>query len=321
MPAGWRKPTSMVRRIISLLAIAVLGAIAAPGSTQALTTIHVISLPIDAGAEAFYGKELGFFTKAGIDVEIVPASNGGASASAVAGNAVEIGYADTVSISTAHAKGVDFLIVVPAALHVSAAPTTELLVAANSPIRTARDLEGKVVAGSGLGTISGYSPKAWIDQNGGDSTKVKFVELPFPSMQAALDAGRVDAVMIAEPFLSAAKKTDRVIGSPYDAVSKDFLVSAYFANAAWAKDHTELLNRFIAAMQETAVWANANHAKSADLLVQYAKIDPALVSGMTRVRYGERLTPAMLQPVINVAAKYDNFASYPAQQLIYTPGR
>ncbi|HEV8021606.1 MAG TPA: ABC transporter substrate-binding protein [Candidatus Lustribacter sp.] len=292
-----------------------------PSTAQTLTTIHVISLPIDAGAEVFYGKAMGFFAKAGIDIDILPASNGGASASAVAGNAADIGYADMVSIATAHAKGVDFQVVVPAALHVSAAPTTQLLVAANSPIHTAKDLEGKIVAGSGLGTISGYSPKAWIDQNGGDSTKVKFVELPFPAMQAALDTGRVDAVMIAEPFLAEAKKVDRVIGSPYDAVSKDFLVSAYFINAAWGKDHADLLKRFIAAMYETAAWANRDHVKSADLLVQYTKIDPAMVSAMTRVRYGERLTAAMLQPVVDVSAKYGGFPTYPAQQLIYTPPR
>jgi NitT/TauT family transport system substrate-binding protein len=292
-----------------------------PSTAQTLTTIHVISLPIDAGAEVFYGKAMGFFAKAGIDIDILPASNGGASASAVAGNAADIGYADMVSIATAHAKGVDFQVVVPAALHVSAAPTTQLLVAANSPIHTAKDLEGKIVAGSGLGTISGYSPKAWIDQNGGDSTKVKFVELPFPAMQAALDTGRVDAVMIAEPFLAEAKKVDRVIGSPYDAVSKDFLVSAYFINAAWGKDHADLLKRFIAAMYETAAWANRDHVKSADLLVQYTKIDPAMVSAMTRVRYGERLSAAMLQPVVDVSAKYGGFPTYPAQQLIYTPPR
>lgn len=288
---------------------------------QALTTIHVITLPIDAGAEVFYAKELGYFAKAGIAVEIDPASNGGASAAAVAGNAVEIGYADVISIATARAKGVPFVIVAPAALHVSAAPTTLLLVAANSPIKSARDLEGKVVAGSGLGTISGLSPRAWIDQNGGDATKVKFVELAFPAMQAALDAGRVDAIMIAEPFLSAAKKVDRVLASPYDALSKDFLVSAYFTMEPWAKDHPDLLNRFVGAIYDAAAWANKNRAKSADLLMQYSKMDPAAVGAMTRVQYGERLTPAMLQPDINVAAKYVGFAPYPAQTLIYNAGR
>jgi len=306
------------RTLVTLVALALL---AVPGRTQGLTTIHVITLPIDAGAEVFYAKELGNFAKVGLDVEILPASNGGASASAVAGGGAEIGYADTVSLSSARGKAVPFVIVMPAALHVSAAPTTQLLVAAASPIRTAKDLDGKIVAGSGLGTISGFSPRAWIDANGGDSTKVKFVELAFPAMQAALDAGRVDAVMIAEPFLSAARKTDRVLASPYDAISKDFLVSAYFALEPWAKEHADVVNRFVMALRETAVWANANHARSADLLVQFTKIDPAAIGQMTRVRYGERLTPAMLQPVVNAAAKYGNFTPFPAQELIYTPTR
>jgi NitT/TauT family transport system substrate-binding protein len=313
---------SRARAAALLLGGAALPALATSRAlAQTSTTIRVITLPIDAGAEAYYATQLGYFTKAGIDAQIVPASNGGASAEAVAGNAVEIGYADMVSIATARAKGVPFVVVAPAALHVSAAPTTELLVAANSPIKTARDLTGKIVAGSGLGTISGYSPRAWIDQNGGDSTKVKYVELAFPAMQAALDAGRVDAVMIAEPFLSAAKKVDRVIGSPYDAVAKDFLVSAYFTTEPWAKDHADVLNRFIGAIYDAGAWANKNRAKSADLLIQYSKIDPAAVGAMTRVQYGEHLTAAMLQPVVNVAAKYGGFPSYSAQTLIYTPGR
>jgi NitT/TauT family transport system substrate-binding protein len=306
---------------ILLAVAAVVGAFVAPGSTQGLTTIHVITLPIDAGAEVFYAKELGYFAKVGLDIELLPASNGGASAAAVAGGGSEIGYSDVISISSAHGKSVPFVIVAPAALHVSAAPTTQLLVLPNSPIHSAKDLDGKVVAGSGLGTISGFSPRAWIDRNGGDSTKVKFVELAFPSMQVALDAGRVDAIMIAEPFLSEARKSERVLASPYDAVSKDFLVSAYFGMEPWLKAHPDVVNRFVSVIRETAIWANANHAKSADLLVQYTKIDPAVIAGMTRVRYGERLTPAMLQPVVSVAAKYGNFTPFNAQELIYSPPR
>ena len=129
----------------------------------------------------------------------------------------------------------------------------------------------------------------------------------------------VDAITIAEPFLSVARKTERVLGAPYDAIAKEFLVSAYFTNTAWAKDHADVLNRFIAAIHEAAVWANANHAKSAEILLKYAKMDPDAAAGMVRVRYGESLNPAFLQPVINVAAKYSKFTPFPADQLIYKP--
>jgi NitT/TauT family transport system substrate-binding protein len=307
-----------VAALLSLLAACVP---AAPVRAQTLTTIHVMTVPIDAGAEVYYAKELGFFAKAGLDVDIQPAANGGAAAAAVAGNAIDIGYSDMVSIASGFGRGVPFVVLAPAAIHDSAMPTNQLVVAANSPIRTAKDLDGKTIAGSGLGTISGYAPRAWIEANGGDLATVKFVELPFPSMQPALDAGRVDAANIAEPFLNAAAKTDRVIASPYDAVARTFLISAFFTTAGWAKDHPDLVNRFIAALRETAVWANANHAKSLDILLKYAKIDPALAGGMVRVKYGERLDPALMQPVINVAAKYSKFAAFKADDITYKGAR
>jgi NitT/TauT family transport system substrate-binding protein len=302
-------------------ALAVFFTLALPARAQTLPVVHVMTVPIDAGAEVYYAKDMGFFTKAGIDVDITPAANGGASAAAVAGNAIDIGYSDMVSISSGFGRNVPFVVVAPAALHEATAPTNLLLVAANSPIRTAKDLDGKIVAGSGLGTISGYAPRAWIEANGGDVASVKFVESPFPQMQPALEAGRVDAITIAEPFLSIARKTDRVLGSPYDAVAKEFLISAFFTTSSWAKDHTDLLDRFVAAIHEAAVWANANHAKSSEILLKYAKLDPDLAANMVRVHYGERLTPALMQPVINVAAKYSKFPAFPADELIYKPGR
>jgi NitT/TauT family transport system substrate-binding protein len=299
----------------------VIGALALPGRSQGLTTVHVMTVPIDAGAEVYYAKEMGFFTKAGLDVDIQPAANGGAAAAAVAGNAIDIGYSDMVSIASGFGRSVPFVVLAPAALHDAAMPNNQLVVAAGSPIRTAKDLNGKTIAGSGLGTISGYAPRAWIEANGGDLTSVKFVELPFPSMQPALDAGRIDAANIAEPFLNAAAKTDRVIASPYDAVAKNFLISAFFTNAGWAKDHPDVIDRFVSAMRETAVWANANHAKSLDILLKYAKIDPALAGGMVRVKYGERLDGALMQPVINVAAKYSKFPPFKADDLMYKAAR
>lgn len=309
----------MHRPVATFLALAMACGVALPAGSQAPTTVHVTTLPIDAGAEVIYAKSLGYFARAGLDVDIIPVSNGGASASAVAGGGVDIGYGDTVSVAIGHGKGVPFVIIAPAALHVPSAPTTELLVTANSPIHNASDLEGKVVAGSALTTISGYSPRAWIDENGGDSTRVRFLELPFPAMQAALEAGRVDAVMIAEPFLqSALRSGDRVLASPYDAVSHDFIVSAYFTTAPWAKAHPDLVARFANVIHETAVWANANHARSAEILVGETKVDPATVAAMTRVRYGERLDPALIQPVVNVAAKYGGITPYSAADLIYS---
>lgn len=311
------------RAAAAALALAALAAPAIPGAAQTPTVIRVTTVPIDAGAEVYYAKDLGLFAKAGLDVDIGTSPNGGAAAAAVAGGGVDIGYADMVSIASGYGKQVPFTVVAPAAVHQSAAPVNLLVVKAGSPIRSAKDLNGKVVAGSGLGTISGFVPREWLERNGADLSSVKFVELPFPSMLPALDAGRIDAAMIAEPFYTAAKSQVRVLSSPYDIVAnkKEFLISAYFTTTAYAAAHPDALNKFDAAIREAAVWANKNQAKSAEILLKYAKVDPQLAASMTRAHYAETLTPQLLQPIVDIAAKYSKFQSFPAANIIYKPAR
>jgi len=309
----------MHRPVVTFIFLALTFCLIGPVRSQSLTTLHVTILPIDSGAEVYYAKELGYFARVGLDVEVIPVSNGGASASAVAGRTADIGYGDTATVAIGHAKGLPFVIVAPAALYSASAPGAKLLVTANSPIRSAKDLEGKVVAGSALTTISGLAPRVWIDENGGDSTKVRFLELPFPAMQPALDAGRVDAVMVAEPFLTVALRNgDRALGSPLDAVSASFILSAFYTTSAWAKEHPTELARFTSVILQTAAWANANHARSAAILAAATNQDPSAVAATNRALYAVRLDPALLQPVVDAVAKYDGIAPYPAQDLIYT---
>ena len=46
------------------------------GQTQAGLTVHIATLPIESAAEVFYAKDMGFFAKAGLDVDIQTMQNG-----------------------------------------------------------------------------------------------------------------------------------------------------------------------------------------------------------------------------------------------------
>jgi len=303
------------------LLLGVLCSISAPGRAQGGATLRIATIPADNGAEVYYAKDMGFFERAGLNVEIQPIQNSSASASAVAANAIDISYGTLVPLSIAHTKNIPFVVVAPAVVYTSAAANSALVVAATSPIRTAKDLTGKTIGINGIGNISEFGPRAWIDQNGGDSTTVKLLELPFSEMATALAGGRIDAAWVTEPFLASAKKNGRILATAFDAIAKEFLVGVWFASAPWAKDHPDLVSRFAAVMRETAAWANKNQAKSAEILVKYTKIDPAVVATTVRSRYADRLTAPLMQPVINVTAKYNKFAPFPADELIYVPPR
>jgi NitT/TauT family transport system substrate-binding protein len=171
---------------------------------------------------------------------------------------------------------------------------------------------------NGLKNIAEYAPSMWIDKNGGDASTVKFVEVSPQEGPAALDAHRLDAAFVAEPQITQAKATSRVFAKPYDVLGEGWMIAGYFTTRQWVEAHPDLLRKFQAAMHETAVWANANPDKSADILAKYTKLDPALVRASYRAKFGESLSAAAIQPTIDLAAHYKLLDSFPAANLIYT---
>jgi len=306
----------MRRAFIALIAAAALLCPQAGGAQEA--ALKIATIPIDVGAEVFYARDAGFFKKAGIDAQIQPITNGGAIAAAVASGAIDVGFSNLVSIATAFKRGVPITIIAPAGLYSTKTPSSVCVVAQNSPIKSAKDLTGKVFATNGLKNIAEFGPRAWIDKNGGDSSTVSFIEMPFPAMSAALAQGHIAAALLAEPSATEFKSSTRVLSKCFDGIAPNFMISAYIATTKWANAHPDLVQKFQQAIRETAAWANKNHDKTADMLAKEAKISPDVVRAMNRSVYPERTDPAMIQPVIDVTAKYGGLnATFPASEMIY----
>ena len=274
-------------------------------------------VPVENAAQAYFAAELGLFAKARLDVDLQPLSNGGAIASAVTAGGADIGFATVIPLALAHVRGLPLVFIAAGYISNDRLPTSALLVLPDAPIRRAPDLNGKVIGTNGLATINEYVPRAWIDAGGGDASTVRFVELPFSEMPAALASGRVDAAYVAEPFTTQAKARARVLfyGT---AVTKDGdLLGGWFATADWARAHADVVRRFANAMQQAAAWANANPAACAAILARRLKIDPQLAASINRTTFAERLSPPRMQASIELAARYAHFASFPAGELVF----
>ncbi len=309
----------MRRFFIALLALFVVTAASTPAQTN--PTLKIGILPVESAATVYYARDLGFFSKAGLDADIQPMPNTPAIAAAVASGALDFGYVTIDSIATIHQQHIPLVVVAPAAeyLYPAGARTIGVLVPQNSPIHQAKDLNGKVVALPAVHSLGSTALDTWMDANGGDSKTVKYVEIPFPAMIPALDAGRIDAAFEVEPFFSAAAPHERVLTDAYSSISKHFLLSVWVAQTDWAKSHPDVVKRFAGVIHEASVWANQNQAQSGQILVKYTKIDPAVLPTMARGRYAESLTPSVMQPGIDASAKYNNFTTFPASELIFTP--
>ena len=311
----------LLRRSHFLGSAAALGAagLIPAGARAQEATIRIGALLIDNTAEVFFAQDQGFWKKAGLNVDITTFQSGSAAASALASGAVDISIADSVSMAAAHAHGIPLIYLAPATIYTPAQPAYALLVPINSPIKTAKDLTGKTMSVNGIKNIVQIPTEAWIDNNGGDAKSVKFVELPFPAMSAAILDGRVDVGSVSEPFITGGLDTGklRMISVADKNVAKSFMFSGWCTTQEWAKKNPDLVTKFIAVMSETAKWSNANKALSSQILVKVSKMPAEIASKMIRSYYGEKLDPALLQPVIDAAAKYGVIAkTFPATEVI-----
>jgi NitT/TauT family transport system substrate-binding protein len=293
---------------------------ARPAGAQELPKLRVAYLPFAYSAQVLYAQEMGFFTKAGISVEFQQIAYGAAVATAVAADAVDIGIATITTLAIAHSKNIPFTIVAPAAEFVaSQAPTGYLMVGNQTTIHTGKDMNGKTVGTPGLATLGEYGVRYWVDVNGGDSTTLKFQEMPFSQMPAAFAAGRIDAAFIGEPFLSDAQKVARPLAREMDSIAPAYVITAWFAMAPWAAAHPDLIVKFNRALGDADTWAAKNPQQCVQILAKTFKLDPTTIAQSGLPTFPQRITPALIDAEIAVTAKYGKFPRFPAQDLIYAP--
>jgi NitT/TauT family transport system substrate-binding protein len=287
--------------------LAASAALARAGVAQTPAPIRVAAVAADSYAEPFYALDLGVFKRNGLDAQVVPFPNGAAMAAALAGGTVDVGVGDVVATANAIGHGLPFTMIAGAGLYETSAPTTLLCVAKDSPIQNAKALEGQTVAVISLVSLSSAAVKAWLSAGGADLSAVKFVELGFGEMPAALARGTVGAAFIAEPVLSsaAAQSATRVLGKAYDAVAAEFAISVAFTTRDWLAHNPAAAAHFVRSLYDTARIANAHPEQTAPILATATQLDAARIATITRSRFATSFSPALIAPVLDVAHRYN----------------
>jgi NitT/TauT family transport system substrate-binding protein len=203
------------------------------------------------------GVKQGFFSKRGLDVTVKTAAGGAAIIPAVVSGDAQLGGSNVVSVLIAATKGLPIQMVAAGTF----GPQTErddwsaILVKGDSPIRSAKDLEGKTMAVNTLENVATETATAALDNLGADPSKVKFTEVDFPDMLGALEAGRVDAAFEIEPFVTAGLNQGfRRVVSPYYATKPDLQIGSYVTTKEYAQEHPDVVKAFRDGVDDTAAW-------------------------------------------------------------------
>ncbi len=307
-----------MKRRFSFALAACAVALLAPNLVRADAPLRIGATGNDTAAEVYYADELGFFKKRGLTVEIQNLKSGAAQAAAVAGGALDIGEQNVVSMSHAHERSIGFTYIAPAGEYVAKSSTTSLVMGKSATFKTGKDLEGKTIAVNSLGDLTQIGTSDWIEKHGGDSSKVKFIEMTPTEIGAALARGTIDAGVMPEPALTRAEDAGevKVLAQPYDAIGEHFLINGWFATDDWIKKNPATAKKFAEAIHEAAVWANAHHAESAKILAKHSKAELSVIERMHRATYGEAFDGKAMQNVVDAAARFNALKkTFPATEL------
>jgi NitT/TauT family transport system substrate-binding protein len=295
---------------LAVLATAACGASDSGSSASAdggTTHVKVGVIPIVDVAPIYLGVEQGFFKNHDIDLELVQATGGAALLPGVVAGDFQFAFSNVTSTLLAGSQNIPVRMVAEGNSS-TGDPATDfagIVVKGDSPIQTPADLAGKTVAINNLKNINDVTTRALVEQDGGDPASIKFVELAFPDMAAAVANGDVDAAVVVQPFLSVTKgQGDRVIGAPYADAVDNLTVATYFTSQQYIQQNADVVDNFQAAIKESLQYAQDNPDEVRRIVTTYTSIDQATAAQIALPAFPQEIDVDSVKEVADLMQKY-----------------
>lgn len=298
--------------VVSLLILA-----AAPGRAQQLTPLKVGIMRLAGMLPIYHAQAEGFYKDAGLDFQPQEISGGAVILPALTGGSIEIGYTNVVSLFIARDQGFNYIITTSNAYEnkvrdpgspLGYKGTTAVLVRADSPIKSVKDLEGKTIAVNTRRNIVTLTTQELMAQRGADPKTVTWIEVPFPRMAAPLEMKQVDAIATVQPFVPiyVAQHKFRIVDYSYAGITDlDFPVALFAAREDWVRDHRETLDRFNQATIRGMDYIMQHPDKQTELAVRYLKMKPEVAKMVQWNIYKKEVSLDGLQWVSDLTLKWD----------------
>jgi NitT/TauT family transport system substrate-binding protein len=299
----------LLRHRLSVSFVALLlvsGACVGTGSAQSTPAVRLATSPAETYAQAFYAQDLGFYQKAGVDVNVDTLATGAAVSTAVLNGADDIGVATMINLANAVTRGIPIVIIAPATMSTPAAPTGVLCVAKSSAYMTAKDFDGQTIAVPALKQTADLAARAWLSKGGLDPARAHIIEAPFTEMASSLANGTYAGAVISEPALTKTIKGGNVRCFPeaFAAIAPTFMLAAWFTTKAYADKNPDLVRKVAAALTQAGAWANAHQFDSAAIVARVNKIDVETIRGEIRPVYAEAIRLGDIQPQLDAGYKF-----------------
>lgn len=276
----------------------------APGAPEK-ASLKIAVLPTMDIVPLQMAIDSGFFKEVGLDVTTVTAASGADCVAKLVSGDVDISFASWTPFFVAQSKGAaDIKLVADATT--SAPGYAVVTTMPNSSLQSIKDLPGKRVAITAKLTMAHLLVQAQLKAAGLDPNGVQYVELPFPQMAPALQAGQIDAAFMVEPFIQGAVKSAnvRTLFDTSTGPTADIPLTGYAAKAGFASGNKNTIQAFQRALKKATDLAKTDRSKVDPLLVKIAKVDEETAHKTVLANFVSSLDPTKIQKVVDVMVEF-----------------
>ncbi|MDL4819610.1 ABC transporter substrate-binding protein [Actinomadura opuntiae] len=294
-----------------------------PANGLEKSTITVGTMTIADTAPLQIAIRKGLFKAEGLTVRTRVVSGGAEAIPLLRSGQLDITFGNYVSLFTAASKDPGFKPKVVADGFQGAPKTHTLMVRADSPYRTIKDLAGKKIGVNTKHNVSTLLVRAAGQAQGVAFDEDRnFVEIPPPNMEAALKNKSVDAVQAIEPFGTQMQSTmgARMVADLSSGPTAQFPMAGYAAPARFADKNPKTVAAFQRALGKGQSMA-ADRKLVEQILPTYAKgIDAKVAAAMSYGTYPTSLDATRLQRVPDVMQRFGYISkTMDVKPLLLTP--
>lgn len=284
-----------------------------PAATEELTSIRVAALPIAETGALWAAIDEGIFADHGLDVEVVPAQGGAQAIPALLSGDIQFAIGQPFGPIRADLQNLGVAIIGDYANSLATGDDVNAVVAlGDSGIATPKDLSAKKVSVNSLGAAGDLTIRAAVDADGGDSSTIEFVEVPFPEVKAQLEAGTIDAAWAPDPFRGMVVGDGGVsVVAPYQATIPGLTVLTSITTQELIDNDPELVAAYSAAMTEALAFADADSEAVYAAIAKGLDIPVEAAQGIVLPTFTYEMDVDSIKTLADLAVKYEYIDQLP----------
>ncbi len=246
------------------------------GSEVGPTQVRVAYVPATTTLPVHVAEAQGYFDEQGLDVTLTEAANI-SDIPAALGRQFDITLGTATDLLRAGSADVDIVQISGNTVDTDENPFVQLIVPEDSGITDVVQLEGQTVGSPTLSGVIHVAVLHWVQEQGGDPSAVKGVQVPPPNLPDQLNAGQIAAAEALEPFATQLLAKGNVsLGDPFASIGLPLATNFWMAEGDWARSNPDVVAAYVRALEQAVSFIDSNPVEARRVLQDYTGFPPQI---------------------------------------------